>query len=71
MYNKHYEVEEEAYKLLHECVGYNMSPELINKLARIRTDINERYKDEYYVEFIPVGEPMTHFVVKIKVHTVH
>ncbi|QEG13279.1 hypothetical protein KAALPHA_261 [Klebsiella phage vB_KaeM_KaAlpha] len=71
MYNKHKEIEEEAYKLLREIVGMNMTPELINKLAQIRTDMNSRYKDEYYVEFVPIGEVVTHFVVNVKVHTVH
>ncbi|QQG32305.1 hypothetical protein CkP1_0236 [Citrobacter phage CkP1] len=71
MYNKHEDIKEEAYKLLRECVGMNMSPVLINKLAQIRSDINTRYKDEYHVEFIPIGEVVTHFVVDVKVHTVH
>ncbi|ANA49558.1 hypothetical protein BI049_gp175 [Salmonella phage vB_SnwM_CGG4-1] len=71
MYNKHHEVEEEAYKLLQQCVGMNMTPALINKLAQIRTDLNSRYKGEYHVEFNPIGEVVTQFVVKVNVHTVH
>lgn len=71
MYNKHHEVEEEAYKSLRKLVGMNMSTELINALATLRSGINSRYKDEYYVEFIPIGEPVEKFVVKVKVHTVH
>ena len=71
MYDKHHEVEEEAYKMLRKCVGMNMSPTLINELARIRTDLNTRYKDEYHVEFLPLSDVNTHFVVNVKVHTVH
>jgi hypothetical protein len=71
MYNKHNEVREEAYNLLRKCGGMHLSPELINKLAEIRTDINSRYKNEYHVEFVPVGEVVTHFIVNVKVHTVH
>lgn len=71
MYNKHHEVEEEAYKLLRKLVGMKMSPELINKLAETRTDLNKRYKDEYHVEFTPISDPISHFTVRVKVHTVH
>ncbi|AHY25200.1 hypothetical protein AVV36_gp210 [Pectobacterium bacteriophage PM2] len=71
MYNKHYEVEEEAYKLLRECVGVNLTPELINKIANIRKDLNTRYKNEYYVEFPPLVMPTNAFVVQVRVHTVH
>lgn len=56
MYDKHYEVEEEAYKMLRKCVGSEMNPSLINELARIRTDLNTRYKDEYHVEFLPLSD---------------
>ena len=71
MYNKHYEIEEEAYGLLRKLVGAKLDPALINALAEIRTNINTRYKNEYHVEFIPVGEVVTNFVVNVKVHTVH
>lgn len=71
MYDKHHEIEDEAYKMLRELVGLNMSPALINKLTEIRNDLNTRYKGEYYVEFVPVGEPNTQFIVQVKVHTVH
>lgn len=70
MYDKH-QVVEEAYKMLRELVGINMSPTLINRLAEIRADINKRYQGEYMVEFVPMADPITHFVVKVKVHTVH
>lgn len=70
MYDKHHEVEE-AYKMLRKCVGMNMNPALINELARIRTDLNTRYKDVYHVEFLPLSDVNTHFVVNVKVHTVH
>lgn len=71
MYDKHHVVEEEAYKMLRELVGMNMSPALINRMAEIRTDLNKRYKDEYHVEFTPITDPITHFTIRVKVHTVH
>ncbi|QAU03771.1 hypothetical protein [Escherichia phage AnYang] len=71
MYNKHHEVEEEAYKELQKLVGQNMSPTLINSLAALRNDLNERYKGEYYVEFVPLTEVVDRFIVNVKVHTVH
>ena len=71
MYNKHHEVEEEAYKELQKLVGQNMTPALINNLAALRNDINERYKGEYYVEFVPLTEVIDRFIVNVKVHTVH
>lgn len=71
MYDKHEEVKEEAYKMLRKLTGQNMSPALINSLAQIRNDINTRYKGEYYVEFVPMAEPVTHFVVEVRAHTVH
>ncbi|XAO14055.1 hypothetical protein [Escherichia phage JM10] len=71
MYDKHHEIEDEAYKMLRKLVGLNMSPTLINKLAGIRNDLNTSYKGEYYVEFVPVGEPTEQFVVRVKVNTVH
>lgn len=71
MYDKHHEIEDEAYKMLRKLVGLNMSPTLINKLAGIRNDLNTRYKGEYHVEFVPVGEPTELFIVRVKVNTVH
>lgn len=71
MFDKHAQVKEEAYKMLRELAGMNISPELINKLAAIRGDINQRYKGEYYVEFVPISDPITHFTVDVKVNTVH
>lgn len=71
MYDKHNEIEDEVYKMLRKLVGLNMSSTLINKLTEIRNDLNKRYQGEYYVEFVPVGEPTTQFIVKVKVHTVH
>ena len=50
MYDKHHEIEDEAYKMLRKLVGLNMSPTLINKLAGIRNDLNTRYKGEYHEE---------------------
>ena len=71
MYNKHHEVEEEAYKELRKLVGMNLTPDLIKSLTSLSKDINTRYKDEYHIEFDPIGEPVDKFVVKVTVHTVH
>lgn len=71
MYDKHHEIEDEAYKMLRKLVGLNMSSTLINKLTEIRNDLNTRYKGEYHIEFVPVGEPTEQFVVRVKVNTVH
>lgn len=71
MYNKHHEVEEEAYSLLRKLVGKPFNPELINAIAEIRKDLNTRYAGEYYVEFPPINDPNIAFVVRVKVHTVH
>lgn len=71
MYDKHHEIKDEAYKMLRKLVGLNMSSTLINKLTEIRNDLNTRYKGEYHVEFVPVGEPTELFVVRVKVNTVH
>ncbi len=71
MYDKHYEVEQEAYKMLRKLQGKPFNPELINAIAEIRKDLNTRYAGEYYVEFPPINDPVVAFVIRVVVHTVH
>lgn len=71
MYDKHYEVEQEAYKMLRKLQGRPFNPGLINAIAEIRKDLNTRYAGEYYVEFQPINDPVVAFVVRVVVHTVH
>lgn len=71
MYDKHHEVEQEAYKMLRKLQGAEFNPALINAIAEIRTDLNKRYQGEYYVEFPPINDPVVAFVVRVVVHTVH
>lgn len=71
MYDKHKQVEEEAYKMLRKVVGVGFNPDLINELTRIKADLNKRYAGEYFVEFDPINDPKIAFVVKVTVHTVH
>jgi hypothetical protein len=71
MYDKHYEVEQEAYKILRKLQGMPFNPELITAIAEIRNDLNKRYQGEYYVEFPPINDPIVAFVIRVVVHTVH
>lgn len=71
MYDKHQEIEDEAYKLLGELVGRNMDPSLINDIVRIKSDINKRYSGEYFVDITPLSDPIVKFVAEVTVHTVH
>lgn len=71
MYNKHEEIKEEAYRLLRKLDSAEVNPESITAITNIKRDLNSRYAGEYHVEFEPVGEVNTHFVVDVKVHTVH
>lgn len=71
MYDKHYEVEQEAYKMLRKLQGRPFNPSLINDIAEIRKDLNTRYAGEYHVEFQPINDPVVAFVIRVVVHTVH
>lgn len=71
MYDKHEEIKEEAYKLLRKLDSAQVDPASIKAVCDVKRDMNERYAGEYHVEFEPVGEVNTHFVVNVTVHTVH
>lgn len=71
MYDKHNEIEEEAYKMLRTVVGEKLDPDLILKLENIRKDLNTRYQGEYHVDFEPLTAVQENFIVDVKVHTVH